>query len=154
MGDICLYVSTQKIDLVSALIRDRTECDWSHIGFFRLSDRMTYSAMCDGKGVSWRVLLPDQEIMLLDVDDEAALQRAFGLALAEEGKPYDELDIAGIALGANWCAPHHFICSTLVLDKFERAGYPLLGMWAIPLFHMSPRDCLLSPKIRKRLVTT
>jgi hypothetical protein len=156
MSDICLYMATEKFDPVSVLIREKTLCDWSHVGFYRLSDNMTFSAMCDGLGVMWRPVKPTQEILLLDA---VGIDAAFAKALTQIGKPYDKLDIAGIALGFDWSAPEHFICSALVFwafepgatagalinNSFERAGQPLINMQFIPRDHMTPRDVLLSP---------
>ena len=141
-----LYVSTEEYDPISIAIRAKTECAWSHVGFYNPETKRTFSAMCDGKGVAWRTLKPSEKYMLLDAD---GIDDAFKFALAQEGKPYDVLDIIGIVSGADLVQRQHFICSTLVLWSFQQAGKPLLGMWAIPLDHMTPRDVLLSPFIRE-----
>ena len=120
----------------------KTECDWSHVGFMRLLDQWTFSAMCDGKGVAWRPPNPKAKVLKLAVDKiEDALVKAY----TQEGKPYDKLDIAGIALGRDWHTPGTFICSTLVAWSFEAAGIPLLNPTFIPRAHITPRDILLSP---------
>jgi hypothetical protein len=150
MNDICLFVSTEEFDPVSILIREKTECDWSHVGFYRLSDNMTFSAMCDGKGVAWRAVEKQQKIMLLDVSPEYNVAAAFAKPLTQEGKAYNELDILGIALGRNWTTADRFICSTLVLWAFQQAGYPLLNMRFLPLDHLTPRDVLLSGSVSQR----
>jgi hypothetical protein len=166
MGNICLFVSTEELDPVSALIREKTECAFSHVGFFHLVTQMTFSAMCDGLGVAWRPVKPSQKMMLLDVENPPPVpllpiagdrippidiaKAALDVALTQAGKPYDRLDIAGIALGRDWTTPQHYICSTLVLWSFEQAGWPLLAPWAIPIDHRTPRDILLSTKISQR----
>jgi hypothetical protein len=151
---VCLYMATETYDPVSILIRERTECAWSHVGFFNLENNQTFSAMCDGKGVAWRPIGRNQKILLLDVAPgmymQNAIQMAFNKALTQIGKPYNELDILGITLGRDWCTADRFICSTLVLWAFDQIGTPLLGMWALPIDHMTPRDVLLSPLIIER----
>lgn len=150
--NICLFVSTQEFDPVSILIREKTECAWSHVGFYNLDDNTTFSAMCDGKGVAFRPVGKNQKIMLLDVPGRTRtdLNLAYTLARSQEGKSYNELDILGLALGRDWCTADRFICSTLVFWAFQKALCPLLGMWAIPLDHFTPRDILLSPYIAER----
>jgi hypothetical protein len=139
MGDICLFVSTEQFDPVSAIIREKTCCAWSHVGFYRISDNMTFSAMCDGSGVAWRPKKAHQEVLLLDAP---GVDAAFQKALTQIGKPYDLLDIGGLATGYNWYSPNHFICSVLVLWSFETGK--LLNTAFIPQIHLTPRDILLS----------
>lgn len=142
--DHCLYLSTVEHDPVSATIRLRTECDWSHVGFYRIADGWTFSAMADGHGVAWRPPNPAAKVLRLSVEGiEAALSKA----LTQLGKPYDRLDILGIALGLDWAVANHFICSTLVTWSFQQAGVPLLNPRFIPLQHITPRDILLSPYV-------
>lgn len=144
MSDICLFVSTQKWDLISALIRRGTNCAFSHVGWFRKSDRMTFSAMSDGKGLAWRPLKKNQEVLLLDAP---GAEESLALALQHEGAPYDFLDIAGIVLGRNWARPGHFICDKVVFQFQEAVGYPLVNSKFIPQCHLTPRDILLSPYV-------
>jgi hypothetical protein len=147
MSDICLYMATEEFDPVSVLIRERTGCDWSHVGFYNPTAGMTFSAMCDGKGVAWRPVKSSQKILLLDavgVDD------AFVKALTQAGKPYNMLDITGMVLGHDWTQANHFICNVLVLWAFEATGHPLLNMKFIPIHHFTPRDILLSPYVSLR----
>lgn len=138
----CIFLSTVEFDPVSAAIRARTECAWSHVGFLRLADNWTYSAMSDGKGVAWRA--PNPEARILKLVHEKA-DEALAAALTQQAKPYDRLDILGIALGKNWMEPHAFICSTLVAWSFEQIGAPLVNPTFIPREHITPRDILLSP---------
>jgi hypothetical protein len=65
MNNVTLFVSTEEFDPISILIREKTECAWSHVGFFYLDTKLTFSAMCDGKGVTWRALGKNQKIVLL-----------------------------------------------------------------------------------------
>jgi hypothetical protein len=148
--NVCLFVSTEEFDPVSILIRERTECSWSHVGFYDLETKLTFSAMCDGKGVAWRPVGPHQKMLLLN---HATPQPAMDLALTQIGKSYNELDIIGIAVGRDWSTADRYICSTLVLWSFEQANMPLLAMWAIPLDHMTPRDVLLSPYLKERPIS-
>lgn len=140
--EYCLFLSTEELDPVSAAIREETKCDWSHVGFYRCEDGYTFSAMSDGKGVAWRP--PNKRAKILKLA-AGGIESALSKALTQGGKPYDRLDIAGIALGANWSTASKFICSTLVLWAFEQAGIPLLNPTFIPRQHLTPRDVLLSP---------
>lgn len=141
--DYCLFLSTVEDDPESAAIRFKTACDGSHVGFMRLSDNWTFSAMNDGKGVAWRAPIPNAKIVVkLSAPN---LDAAFAKALTQEGVPYDKLDILGIALSLNLESAKHFICSTLVAWSFEQIGAPLLNPTFIPREHITPRDILLSP---------
>jgi hypothetical protein len=144
MGDICLFVSTERWDPVSAIIRLGTEDDWSHTGFYRPADGFTFSAMDDGKGVSFRKPIEHAKLLLLTtprVDD------MFEAALTQEGKPYNSLGILGIIFHRNWSDPNAEFCSQLVLWSAIKIGAPLLNPQFIPIQHMTPRDILLSPLV-------
>lgn len=144
--DYCLFLSTVEDDPESAAIRLKTDCDWSHVGFMRLSDNWTFSAMADGKGVAWRPPNPKAKILKLSVGDSiSAITSALAWAETQEGRPYDKLDIAGIALDKDWHTPGSFICSTLVAWAFEKINFKLLSSTFIPREHITPRDILLSP---------
>lgn len=150
MANICLGTSTEQFDPVSILIRAKTESAESHIFFFDLDTRRTFSAMSDGKGVAWRPLGKNQQlILLLDHESPSVMQLAFGKALTQEGRPYDKLDILGMALGRDWYTADHFICSALIFWAFNQVGNPLLAMWGIPLGHFWPCHARLSPYLRK-----
>lgn len=144
MSNICLYMATEPDDPESIAIRSLTNCDWSHVGFFRLSDRMTYSAMADGKGLTWRPVKSSQKILLLAVP---GIEAAFSRALAWEGTPYDFKDIAGLLLHRNWSEAGHLICDATVFRAFEEIGAPLVNPTFIPRCHLTPRDILLSPYV-------
>lgn len=145
--NVCLYMSTDPYDPVSALIRLKTECGWSHVGFYDLDKNLTFSAMNDGLGVAWRPLKEHQKILLLDCD---FINEIFQEALKQEGKRYDQLDIVGLATGLNLHQEGCLICDVLVFKAAQDSKHPLLGMWAIPLYHLTPRDILLSPSVRLR----
>ena len=140
----CLFLSTEELDPVSAAIRFKTECAWSHVGFLRLSDNWTFSAMSDGKGVAWRPPNPHAKILKLNVPH---VEIALAKFLTQQGKPYDKLDIVGIALGLNLETKGHFICSVGVVWSFEDnlPCVPLVNPTFIPREHITPRDILLSP---------
>jgi hypothetical protein len=84
-------------------------------------------------------------MFILAVNPPEIVEPAFEVALTQQGKAYNELDILGIALGRDWCTADRFICSTVVFWAFEKAGHPLIQMKFIPLQHLTPRDILLSP---------
>lgn len=142
-SEITLFVSTVKFDPESIAIREETRCDWSHVGFYK--DGLTFSAMTRSggiDGVAWRSFNKLAKHMLLSVP---RCDEALAMALTQEGKAYDKLDIIGIVLGTDWHSADKFICSTLVAWSFQKIGAPLLNMQFIPLEHFTPRDILLSP---------
>lgn len=144
MSDICIFMSTEPTDPESAVIRALTNCAWSHCGFYRPSDKMTYSAMADGKGLAWRALKPTQELLLLTAP---GIDAAFEKALTWIGAPYDYESIAGMLLHRNWSAAGHLICDATMFAGFEETGNPLVNPKFIPRMHLTPRDVLLSSYI-------
>lgn len=140
MSDICLYMATEELDPESIVIRALTNCAWSHTGFYRPSDKMTYSAMADGKGLAWRALKPSQKILLLTAP---GIDAAFEKALEWIGSPYDYESIAGMLLHRNWSAAGHLICDATAFAGFEETGNPLVNPKYIPRMHLTPRDVLL-----------
>lgn len=148
MSEICLFVSTEPWDFESAAIRWGTLCDWSHAGWFDTRTQLTYSAMNDGKGLTWRPLRKRQKLLLLDAPGAA---ESLALALKYEGAAYDIRDILGIVFHRNWRTEGRFICDVALFHFQTLAGYPLLNCVFIPLEHLTPRDLLLSPSITQRL---
>jgi len=147
VSDICLFVSTEKWDLVSALIRRATNCAWSHAGFFRLSDSMTYSAMADGKGLTWRKVRKRQTVFLLDCENAEAM---LGEALKWQGEAYNFKGVLGIIFGRNWDSRGKLFCDQTVFRAAEAVGTPLVNPTFIPREHLTPRDILLSHSVRQR----
>jgi len=147
--DYCLFLSTVEFDPVSAIIRARTNCAWSHTGFYRLADKWTFSAMANG-GVAWRPPDPRAKILVLAVDN---VEDALTKAETQAGDGYDFLDILGIALGENWEAEGRMICDKLVFWAFKEIGYPLLNHTFIPMEHLTPRDVLLSASVKEYVGT-
>jgi hypothetical protein len=145
MSDICIFLSTQKYDLVSALIRRATNCDWSHCGFFNRTNHTTYSAMADGKGLTFRPVGPTQKMLLLTAPGvEAAYQKA----LEWEGTPYDFKGVFGMVIGRNWDDPTKLFCDLTVFRAQRETGNPLVNHTFLPDIHLTPRDILLSPYVR------
>jgi len=139
-----LFLSTDAADIESALIRRLSMCDWSHVGFYRLEDSWTFSAMNDGKGVAWRPPNPRASMLLLDlprVDEIAAI------AFTQEGKPYNRKEILGFLCNRDWSEPGEFDCDQLVFWSAIQLATPLLNHTFIPLEHLTPRDILLSPLV-------
>lgn len=139
--DICLFLSTDEFDPVSAFIRRFTNCDWSHAGFYSKEQNSTYSAMADGQGLTWRPIKPSQHILLLEAP---GTEEALNLATTWSGEKYDYRDIAGILLGANWQTKGRLICDVTLFKAFRLSGYPLVNPTFIPEEHLTPRDLLLS----------
>lgn len=140
--DIIAFVSTETWDPVSGLIRLHEDALWSHIGFYRISDGWTFSAMADGKGVAWRKPITEAKILKLNVPGTA---QAFEKALTKQGEGYDFLNILGIALGRDWHTDGRFICSGLFFWAFQEAGVAPLNMRFLPLDKFEPYHILLAP---------
>jgi hypothetical protein len=147
MPEICLFCSTEEFDPVSAAIRRLTNCDWSHTGFYSLSDKLTYSAMSDGKGLAWRPVSASQRMLLLN---SVGMEVAFQQALAWIGEKYDFVDIMGLLLGKDWAKPNELICDVTVFRAHRLTDNPLVNPTFIPEIHLTPRDILTSPFVSAR----
>lgn len=145
MSDVCVFLSTEEHDFLSAAIRWGTRAKESHMGWERQSDMWTYSAMNDGKGVAWRAPNPKATILRLDIP---GMQQAFEWALTQEGKPYDQRDILGFISGRDWGSHDGsaWICSELGAVAFDKT-VPLFARWT-PLWHIAPRDFLLPVSVK------
>ena len=141
---ICLYLSTETWDLVSAVIRWVSLCAESHVGFIDTSTMMTFSAKADGKGIAWRKLNKREKILILKVP---RCDEALKVALTREGEPYGYLDILGMILHRNWLPMKGAICDVLVFWAFQQIGQPLLNHKYIPVEHLYPAHVLLSQLI-------
>ncbi len=143
----CLFLSTEELDIESAMIRRLSMCDWSHVGFYRVDDGWTFAAMNDGNGIAWRLPNPKAKLLLLDVP---RIDEALAAALTQAGKAYDVADILGFIANTSWHSPDKFICDRLVFWAFQQIGQPLLNHTFIPMEHLTPRDVLLSPLLTER----
>lgn len=153
----CLFVSTEKWDPVSGLIRFEEDADWSHTGWYYIEKGATFSAMADGKGVAWRDPIPQAKILLLNAPFADETQK---IAEEKAGCGYDFLDILGIAFRQNWQTEGRMICDKLVFWAYMEyakrqlpnvvVGAPLLNHTFIPLEHFTPRDILVSPFVSER----
>jgi uncharacterized protein YycO len=134
-------------DIVSALIRDKTWCDYSHVEFV-LDDGTTLGAHAD-RGVAIRPANYDVFTKLavfavpMTEEQKAAIM---SFAKAQLGKAYDKDAIAGIVFHRDWRNPNEWFCSELVAAAFEQA-LPLLN---VPdnVNRITPRDLLLSLRLR------
>lgn len=137
-------MSTEELDIESALIRRGSMCDWSHTGFFRKADSWTFSAMNDELGVSWRPPNPSAKVLLISTPK---VEEMLAAALTQKGKPYNRKEIFGFIANTNWTNPDSFDCDQLVFWAAIQAGFPLLNHTFIPLQHLTPRDVLVSPLV-------
>lgn len=78
-------------------------------------------------------------------------QAAIAWARCQIGKPYDWTAIAGFFVRRDWHDPAAWFCMELWLAAFEAVGWPLLQLRH--LNRGSPRDGLLSPRLRELPVT-
>lgn len=141
---IYVFTSTVKWDPISAAIRWKTLCDWSHTGFYDDSTGLTFSAMHDHEGVAWRKPSPHAKVLLLEVP---GAEDALRIAQQWTGCRYDLWDIAGIILNRNWKSANAYICDYVVFRAFQILGQPLLNPTFIPMEHLAPDDILKSRSI-------
>jgi hypothetical protein len=146
MSDVCLFVSTEKWDPVSAAIRRATNCDWSHCGFYDRVTGLTYSAMADGKGLAFRPVGKHQKMLLLTCPRVAEM---YAVAFAWHGEPYNFAGISGILFGRNWSRTGARFCDQTIFDAADVIGQPLVNPKFIPDMHLTPRDLLLSPYVEE-----
>lgn len=134
-------------DIVSALIRRHTWCDYSHVEFV-LDDGTTLGAHLD-RGVAIR---PSNYDSFTKIDTfvipMTAEQKATIMAFARDqvGKAYDKTAIAGLVFHRDWRNKDQWFCSELVAASFEQA-LPLLNVPS-SVDRITPRDLLLSLRLR------
>lgn len=134
-------------DLISAMIRLHTWCDYSHVEFV-LDDGTTLGAHYDG-GVRIRpanyatFTRIDEFVVPMTVEQKFTIM---SFAQAQIGKGYDTGAIAGVLLHRDWRNPDKWFCSELVAAAFEQA-MPLLNVNE-GVNRIVPRDLLLSLRLR------
>jgi uncharacterized protein YycO len=129
--------------LVSALIRQHTWCEYSHVEFL-LDDGTTLGAHASG-GVRIRPADYDKFTKIAVFEVRMTVEQKFQImsfAQAQLGKAYDCEAIAGIVLHRDWRASDKWFCSELVAAAFEQA-LPLLNVQE-SVNRIVPRDLLLS----------
>lgn len=168
MATITLRFVTQK-DLVSTLIRQMTDCAYSHVEFI-LDDGWapallahgalgllpgplngwTLGAHLDG-GVKFRSLyyanFSAKEVVTVECTD-AQKAAVVNSAVAAVGAPYDCQDIAGIVFHQNWTEKGHYICSVFVAKALLDAGINVLRVQPTIVPSITPRDLFLSPLLK------
>lgn len=132
--------------LISALIREKTWCDYSHVEFV-LDDASTLGAHFSG-GVAIRPAdyATFTKIEEFDIPVSAEQkQLIMNFAYAQVGKPYDTGAIAGIVAHRDWSDPGKWFCSELVAAAFNVA----LPLIRVPdnVDRITPRDLLLSVRL-------
>jgi hypothetical protein len=137
-------------DLISALIREKTWCDYSHVEFV-LDDGTTLGARSSG-GVQIRPANYANFSKIQQFAVDCTVEQKFQIesfAQSQLGKAYDTGAIAGLMAHRDWRDPDKWFCSELVAAAFEQA-VPLLR---IPdsVDRVTPRDLLLSVKLRSNI---
>lgn len=134
-------------DLVSALIRDKTWCDYSHVEFV-LDDGSTLGAHFDG-GVAIRPAdyskFTKLQLFVIPCTPEQK-EAILYFANFQLGKPYDTEAIAGMVAHRDWSDEGKWFCSELVTAAFHYGGLPLIR---VPdnVDRITPRDLLLSVRL-------
>lgn len=129
-------------DIISALIRDKTWSQYSHVEFI-LDDGTTLGAHADGgvkiRPLDYAVFMATKIIKISVTDDQEASVMAF--AHAQVGKAYDMGAIAGIVAHRDWRSPDKWFCSELVAAALEQGNvfHPI----ADNIDRVVPRDVLL-----------
>lgn len=130
-------------DLVSALIRQHTWCEYSHVEFV-LDDGTTLGAHFSG-GVRIRPINYANFTKVAEFVVTMTVEQKFAImsfANAQVGKAYDCGAIAGVLLHRDWRDTDKWFCSELVAAAFEQA-VPLLNVNE-SVNRIVPRDLLLS----------
>jgi uncharacterized protein YycO len=133
-------------DLVSALIRQHTWCEYSHVEFV-LDDGTTLGAHFSG-GVAIR---PANYAKFTRVAEFVVLTTVarkltiMSFAHAQVGKDYDCSAIAGDLMHRDWRDDAKWFCSELVTVGFEQAD-PILAP-RVGVNRIVPRDLLLSLRL-------
>jgi uncharacterized protein YycO len=130
-------------DLVSALIRTHTWCEYSHVEFV-LDDGTTLGAHFSGgvriRPANYAAFTRVAEFVVpMTVEQKFAIE---SFAKAQVGKAYDCGAIAGVLLHRDWRCTDKWFCSELVAAAFEQA-VPLLNV-SEEVNRIVPRDLLLS----------
>lgn len=138
---------TAESDLVSASIRFKTWCGFSHCEFV-LDDGTTLAARSSG-GVAIRPLnyakfsqVAYYTVEVTDAEKKAILD----FARAQLGKGYDFEAIAGVVVHRDWRSKDRWFCSELVAAAFEVAK-PLVNV-SPNVDRIVPRDILLSTLLK------
>lgn len=134
-------------DLVSAMIRRHTWCDYSHVEFV-LDDGTTLGARFNG-GVAIRPADYAKFTKMIEFVVPVTVEQKFQIlsfAQAQIGKEYDCEAIAGLVFHRDWRNDDKWFCSELVAAAFEQAA-PLLNVRE-SVNRIAPRDLLLSLRLR------
>jgi uncharacterized protein YycO len=129
-------------DIISALIRDKTWCAYSHVEFI-LDDGTTLGAHADGgvriRPIDYAVFTAVKVITITVTEEQKAAVLAF--AHAQVGKAYDMGAIAGIVLHRDWRNADKWFCSELVVAALEQGN--VIHRIADNVDRIVPRDVLI-----------
>jgi uncharacterized protein YycO len=129
-------------DIISALIRDKTWSDYSHVEFI-LDDGTTLGAHADGgvriRPADYAVFTATKVIHLTVTDQQKAAVLTF--ATAQVGKPYDMDAIAGIVAHRDWRNSDKWFCSEIVTAALESGN--VIKPIAMNIDRIVPRDDLM-----------
>jgi hypothetical protein len=148
-----VFFSTEKWDLVSALIRWKTDSEFSHCGFW-LSGGWTLDSRYDPfnrhrNGVQFRSPKQHRKWTRLELYWHPLIDLAIEEGIQLVGNtPYDVSAIFGIALEKDWHARHEKICSEFLSWCFEKAWKRAKGMTSAELIQYSHSLVIGNPLVR------
>jgi uncharacterized protein YycO len=132
---------------ISKFIEFWTWGDWSHVDI--KTSRGWLGARASG-GVQIRpwnyTTFASEESRYISLPEQQE-QQIMNWYMAQIGKPYDFLAIAGMPLRRDWRSDKRWFCSELAIAGFEQAGISLLNV--SHLNRVTPRDLYLSPLLLK-----
>lgn len=130
-------------DLVSALIREKTWCPYSHCEFV-LDDGTALGARASGgvqiRPINYAKFSAEARFTVEMTNEQKFIIETF--AKAQIGKSYDFGAIAGNLLHVDWRSHDRWDCSQLLAAAFEQA-FPLIRIPS-EFDGVTPRDLLMS----------
>lgn len=148
---IWLRFSTSSSLIPSALIRWRTQCAQSHVEFIRddgftLGSRWSFGKADNGVRLRSVSSILDQRDVICATF--VGIQGAYEEGLKLIGTPYNLKGIFGIAAAKDWTDQGSLDCSNFIFLAAQRAGVLLLNPKDIAPWKITPRDLLLSERLR------
>jgi uncharacterized protein YycO len=138
---------TRGSGLGAAVVRIGTWSWCAHVGF-KLESGIVLDATPEC-GVAFRDAKDDETTQYYrPLAPKAHVDAAVRWAMLQVGRPYDWTAIYGMFVRRDWHKDDKWFCSELICGAFGAAQWPLLQDQRL-YDRISPRDLLLSPRIKR-----